>query len=104
VRHGLLMGALFYLVSGTFFAFLRPTRSKQAAADAEPRSFWQAARYISRHKSIVVLIGLGVLVWSSAAAVSSGIPGVVKSHFNLQSDDLKTAFTTISAVMGSPPH
>jgi 1-acyl-sn-glycerol-3-phosphate acyltransferase len=100
VRHGLLMGALFYLVSGTFFAFLRPTRSKQAAADAEPRSFWQAARYISRHKSIVVLIGLGVLVWSSAAAVSSGIPGVVKSHFNLQSDDLKTAFTTISAVMG----
>lgn len=99
VRHGLLMGALFYLVSGTFFAFLKPTRSPQVRK-AEPRSFWQAARYIARHKRVVVLIGLGVLVWSSAAAVSSGIPGVVKSHYNLQSDDLKTAFTTISAVMG----
>lgn len=100
VRHGLLMGALFYLVSGTFFAFLRPTRARQAATHTEPRSFWQASRYIARHKRIVVLIGLGVLVWSSAAAVSSGIPGVVKGHFGLQGDDLKNAFTTISAVMG----
>lgn len=100
VRHGLLMGALFYLVSGTFFAFLRPTRSRQAAVHAEPRSFWQASRYIARHRRIMILIGLGVLVWSSAAAVSSGIPGVVKSHFNLQGDDLKNAFTTLSAMIG----
>lgn len=100
VRHGLLMGALFYLVSGTFFAFLRPVTTRQAAVKAEPRSFWQAARYISKHSRIIVLIVLGVLVWSSAAAVSSGIPGVVKGHYGMQGDDLKTAFTTISAVMG----
>ncbi len=100
VRHGLLMGALFYLVSGTFFAFLRPTSDRPIAIKTEPRSFWQAARYVSRHRRIVVLIGLGVLVWSSAAAVSSGIPGVVKGHYGLQSDELKTAFTTISAAMG----
>jgi len=100
VRHGLLMGALFYLVSGTFFAFLRPTAERHTAANTEPRSFWQAACYVTRHRRIVVLIGLGVLVWSSAAAVSSGIPGVVKDHFGLQGDELKTAFTTLSAAMG----
>lgn len=100
VRHGLLMGALFYLVSGTFFAFLRPTAPRQVAAQAQPRSFWQAARYIARHRRIVILIGLGVLVWSSAAAVSSGIPGVVKGHYNLQGDGLKDAFTTLSAMIG----
>jgi 1-acyl-sn-glycerol-3-phosphate acyltransferase len=100
VRHGLLMGALFYLVSGTFFAFLRPVAARQATTQTEPRSFWQAARYIIRHSRIVVLIGLGVLVWSAAAAVSSGIPGVVKGHYGMQGDALKTAFTTISAAMG----
>ncbi len=100
VRHGLLMGALFYLVSGTFFAFLRPVAARQTTTQTEPRSFWQAARYISKHSRIIVLIVLGVLVWSAAAAVSSGIPGVVKGHYGMQGDDLKTAFTTISAVMG----
>lgn len=99
VRHGLLMGALFYLVSGTFFAFLRPTRAPLVQG-AEPRSFWQAAIYVSKHTRIITLIVLGVLVWSSAAAVSSGIPGVVKGHYGMQGDDLKTAFTTISAAMG----
>jgi 1-acyl-sn-glycerol-3-phosphate acyltransferase len=100
VRHGLLMGALFYLVSGTFFAFLRPTSERNNASRTEPRSFWQAARYVTRHRRIVALVALGVLVWSSAAAVSSGIPGVVKGHYGLQSDELKTAFTTLSAAMG----
>jgi len=100
VRHGLLMGALFYLVSGTFFAFLRPTAARQGVDETEPRSFWQAVQYVSQHRRALGLIVLGVLVWSSAAAVSSGIPGVVKGHYGLQGDDLKTAFTTLSAVMG----
>lgn len=100
VRNGLLMGAMFYLISGTFFAFLRPVAARQTTLQTEPRSFWQAATYCFGHSRIIVLIVLGVLVWSSAAAVSSGIPGVVKAHYGMQGDDLKTAFTTISAVMG----
>ncbi len=100
VRNGLLMGALFYLVSGTFFAFLRPTAERPAGAKAAPRSFWQAARYVSRHRRVVTLIVLGVLVWSSAATVTSGIPGVVKGHYGLQGDNLKTAFTTLSTAIG----
>ena len=100
VRNGLLMGALFYLVSGTFFAFLRPTR-EPIVEGAESRSFYQACVYVSRHTRIISLIILGVLVWSSAAAVSSGIPGVVKSHYGFTGDAVTKAFTQISAAMGA---
>jgi len=99
VRTGLMMGALFYLISGTFFAFLRPTRPP-LVADAEPRSFWQAARYVARHKRVVSLIALGVLVWASAAAVSSGILGVVKGHYGLEQNELMWAYTQINATLG----
>ncbi len=99
VRTGLMMGALFYLISGTFFAFLRPTRTV-VVADAEPRSLWQAAIYVSHHRRVISLIVLGVLVWASAAAVSSGILGVVKSHYSLEQNDLMWAFTQIYATLG----
>ncbi|RMH11719.1 MAG: MFS transporter [Gammaproteobacteria bacterium] len=100
VRHGLLMGALFYLISGTFFAFLRPIEPNSRYEKPEARSFSQAGQYILCHRGVVILIGLGVLVWSSAAAVTSGIPGVVKAHYDLHGDDLKNLFTSLSAVIG----
>ena len=100
VRNGLLMGALFYLVSGWFFAFLRPTRAP-IVEGAATRSFFQACVYVTKHTRIIALIILGVLVWSSAAAVSSGIPGVVKTHYGLTGDAVTGAFTRISAVMGA---
>jgi 1-acyl-sn-glycerol-3-phosphate acyltransferase len=99
VRTGLMMGALFYLISGTFFAFLRPTRTV-AVANAEPRSLWQAAIYVSKHRRVISLIALGVLVWASAAAVSSGILGVVKSHYGLEQNELMWAYTQINATLG----
>ena len=94
-----MMGALFYLISGTFFAFLRPTRTP-VVDNAPPRSFWQAARYVSKHKRVISLIALGVLVWASAAAVSSGILGVVKSHYGLDQNELMRAYTQINATLG----
>jgi len=99
VRTGLMMGALFYLISGTFFAFLKPTRAP-IVADAAPRSFWQAARYVLCHKRVVSLIALGVLVWVSAAAVSSGIIGVVKGHYGLDQNELMWSYTQINATLG----
>ncbi len=99
VRTGLMMGALFYLISGTFFAFLRPTRTA-VVKDAQPRSLWQAAIYVSKHRRVISLIALGVLVWASAAAVSSGILGVVKSHHGLEQNELMWAYTQINATLG----
>jgi len=99
VRTGLVMGALFYLISGTFFAFLRPTRVP-VIQDAEPRSLWQAAKYVSKHKRVISLIALGVLVWASAAAVSSGIIGVVKGHYGLEQNELMWSYTQINATLG----
>ncbi len=102
VRLGLMIGALLYLVSGTFFAFLKPISQPTAPiADRPRRSRLEAATYCISHKRAWTLIALGCLVWSSAAAVSSGIPGLVKWHYDMQGNDLTFAFTTLSATIGA---
>jgi len=101
VRTGLLVGALLYLISGLFFAFLRPIAAVGSRPARPKRSFFQATAYCFSHKRILVLIAVGCLVWSAAVAVSSGVPGVVKWHFGLEGEALKRAFVNLSVVLGA---
>ena len=127
VGTGLMVGALFYMVSGTFFAFLRPRahyrepgaglvsppgdaapeRADERAPIAPPSAARRRAtghfdglRYVLDHRRIVALVLLTVLVWSSAAAVSSGLMGLGKMHFGLEDQALLTYFTQASASIG----
>lgn len=99
VRHGLLLGAVFYLVSGCFFVFLRPVHSHLGGEQSE-RSILQALRYALTHRRVLILIGLNVLIWSSAAAVSSGLMGIGRTHHDLTGDALLEMFTETSAALG----
>ncbi|NBC10655.1 MAG: MFS transporter [Planctomycetes bacterium] len=102
VSTGLLVGALLYLISGLFFAFLKPIApAARPGVPRQRRSHLEAAAYCVRHRRVLALIGLGCLVWSAAAAVSSGIPGLAKWHYGLTGNELTTAFTTLSATMGA---
>ncbi|MCC6682925.1 MAG: MFS transporter [Phycisphaeraceae bacterium] len=128
VRNGLILGAGFYLVSGTFFAFLRPTPgssvspssvssggsrtlrvrspgSQTPALKAQPphetRSLMQVLRFAASHRRIAWLILLNVMVWSAAAVVSSALLGIGKHHYGLQGDALLSQFTQLSAMMGA---
>lgn len=100
VRHGLLLAASFYFVSGWFFAFLRPTQPRQLNSPVQRRSFRQATRYIASHRRVMVLIGLNVLIWASAATVSSAIMGLGKTHFGLSGNELLRYFAQASAAIG----
>ena len=70
VADGLLVGMLLFLISGTFFAFLRVRPMK--VYDARPRpGQWQrivqGMRYIRRHRRVAWLVFVYMLFWAAAS-------------------------------------
>ncbi len=89
VRQGLLVGAGLYLVSGTFFAFLKPTRRPEVAVaspapSTQPRrrrSMLDALRYTLTHRRVMILIALNLLVWTGATLVYAALIAITKLNF-----------------------
>lgn len=103
VRTGLLIASLFYLISGTFFAFLRVHRRRDptAAAMYEGRSLRQAGAYILAHRRIAQVIGLTILFWAAAAAVTSSLIGLGGEHYGLSGNEVFRFFGRMSATLGA---
>jgi len=103
VQTGLLVGALFYLISGSFFAFMKPKDTRILADRETPRaavSLWDAMKYVASHRRVIWLIFIDVLVWGAAATMYSGVIGLCKVHFELAGDALMREFTQVSAALG----
>ena len=100
VRTGLLYGSVFFVLSGFFFAFMHPAQSVKAQSTTR-RSLRQALRYAAGHRRVIQLIGVNILVWGSAALVSSGVMGVLKVHHEMADKQLLNYFTVVSATMGT---
>lgn len=100
VRHGLMYGALFFLISGWFFAFMRPVHGIRVST-AQRRSMRQALAYTRCHRKTILLIAVNTLVWGSAAVVSTGVMGVLKIHQDLNGEALFAQYGNLSALMGT---
>jgi 1-acyl-sn-glycerol-3-phosphate acyltransferase len=104
IETGLWVGAIFYLVSGSFFAFMKPQDHRLFPGDAGPAkastSLIDGLRYVRNHRRVIGLILIDVMVWGAAATMYSGVIGVVKVHYQLAGDDLIREFTQVSAALG----
>jgi len=101
VKRGLLIGAAFYIVSGTFFAFLKPVESAaREARGTGPRSLFMSSDYVRRHRRVAILIVLNLLIWPAAAVVTSALFGLGKMHYNLAGDALLRHFAFLSVALG----
>ena len=105
VRRGLLIAALMYAVSGTFFAFLRVadarTRDLDDERKLEKRSLMQAVRYLLSHRQILQLIILHTAIWGGAMTVFNAIPALGKGNFGLEDEALLSHISYLSATMGA---
>ncbi|WP_432799897.1 MFS transporter [Poriferisphaera sp. WC338] len=108
VRHGLFMGALFYLISGTFFAFMKP-RPHITIADTQDqprkRSFKQGITYITTHHKVLFLIILNMIIWAAAMVVYNAVISLTKPSFGLIAPDMppqqqQQVYTYLSAAIG----
>jgi len=100
VRVGLMCGALFYLVSGWFFVFMRPIHEIHSEA-RKPRALGEAVQYSVKHRRVLLLYAVNIMVWGSAALVSTGVMGVLKIHYLLEGEELFHSFGYVSATMGT---
>ena len=110
VRDGLLMGGLFYLVSGTFFAFMKTRRrhayavaggeDAAAATGAKLAAVWEGLRYALEHRRVLTLFAANLLVWGPAVAVFIGTIGLVKQAFDLEGKALLREDVALGATLG----
>jgi 1-acyl-sn-glycerol-3-phosphate acyltransferase len=107
VRFVLLLGALFFLVSGTFFAFLRTVNfhgyhREKPAHRVEPEPGRPGPwRYVFTHRRVLALIAINTLIWSSAALVVTATFGVGKVFYELQGNDLLRFTTRLGPTLGA---
>ena len=105
IETGLWVGAIFYLVSGSFFAFMKPRDQRIFVEQGElpPKaatSLIDGLRYVANHRRIIGLIFVDVMVWGAAATMYSGVIGLCKMHYGLVDDALIKEFTQVSAALG----
>lgn len=103
IRTGLIIGSLFYLISGWFFAFLKPighhAHTDKPTRPPKVKHFGYALKYCLKHKRILALIGMNMLVWTVASVVASSILGLSKHHFHLQGKELMTHYTYVTPTL-----
>ncbi|QQE11625.1 MFS transporter [Planctomycetota bacterium] len=108
VRLGLLIGAGFYIISGSFFAFLRIKQTSIAGLEKvqpKPRSYKQAVTYIKGHGRIVRLILLNMLIWAGAMVVYNAVLSLTKLNFGfieagMSDQERLFRFTVLTAGVG----
>lgn len=103
VRTGLLIGALLYLISGTFFAFLRPKKIHRLPIGPkknERQRIVQAARYILDHKRILRLVFYNMLFWGSAYVLIGALAAFTKDRWTSPDQDIIWRIAFISMFLG----
>jgi 1-acyl-sn-glycerol-3-phosphate acyltransferase len=104
VKTCLIVGALFYLISGWFFAFLKPIAHQSHSDKPTPtpkiKHFGYSLKYCLAHRRILGLILMNMLVWSVAAIVACSMFGLSKHHFQLSGQDLLKNSSNVSATLG----
>lgn len=104
VRTGLFIGAILYLVSGTFWAFLRP-RPHRASVHAESqrsefRRLGEALSYIWAHKRILRMVLLSMLFWAAAYVVINSTAAFTSNRWYEEGDNLIWLINLLGMCLG----
>lgn len=103
VQAGLYTGVLLFMVSGSFFAFLK-VRGGSREEFGNPFKQWrriaEGMRYIRAHRRIAEMVGMYILFWISAMVFLSAIMAFAKSHYQVSMDELWTRTTIMQAAIG----
>ncbi len=97
---GIIIAALLYAISGSFFAFLK-LKPDHGRTDVAHRSMRQGVRYLLGHKRLLALIGYFTLVWGAAMIVYNAALTLGNLHFGLVGDDLFNHYQVIAATIGA---
>lgn len=100
IKIGLMIAVAFYAVSGSFFAFLRPTANKRSVQVTD-RSLKQGIRYIMVHRTHVRMIGIYTVTWGAAMIVYNAALTFGYTHFGYVSEALYSHYLFMTATIGA---
>ncbi len=102
VQKGLLVGMLLYMISGSFFAFLRVRPMKRH--DGQRRGQWrrivQGLGYIRRHRRVAWLVLVYMLIWAGASILLAATAAFVGTHYDTPRELIWTRTTTLQGSVG----
>lgn len=101
VRRGLFVAVLFFSVSGMFFAFLKVNKPVVGPGPRKKHSFKQAGVYVLKHKRVMELIVLHVLIWGAAMVVYNSVLAIGKELFALEDKALQSHFVWMGGMLGA---
>lgn len=90
LRGGIMVGVLCYAISGTFFAFLKPTRHAAVKPIKQPGIGQQVAAavgYLRHHRKVRNLVILNILFWAAAWIVVSAVVGLTKGYYDIPNSE-----------------
>ena len=104
VRKGLLYAFMCFSISGLFFAFLkvrnRPTTSMDNRSEGQIKRLIQAARYIRRHRSVLLLIVQSVAFWAAAHLFLNAIGVLCNQNYGIERTELRSKIAEMYMVIG----
>jgi len=101
VRRGLFVAVLFFSISGVFFAFLKVNHASARSVPRRSHTFRQAAVYVMKHRRVVELIVLHVLIWGAATVVYNSVLAIGKELFGLEDKALQSHFVWMGGMLGA---
>ncbi|MEL6310867.1 MAG: MFS transporter, partial [Pseudomonadota bacterium] len=106
VRLVLLLGAMFFVISGLFFAFLKPVDFHDAGsagvvATPKPESKTSSLAYVLTHRRVAMLLLIDMLLWSSASMVVSAPFGIGQAFYGVPESELLAYGTRVGATVGA---
>lgn len=98
IKYGLIIAICFFMISGSFFAFMHPRG--EGKAEQTKRTLTQALRYVRGHKRHIQMFAVFTLVWGSAMIVYNAALTFGNQHFHFVGDELFDHFLHMSATIG----
>lgn len=104
IAFGVAVGAGCFLISGSFFAFMRVrphVRPQGKARESELKRLVQAAGYVRQHKRLIALYGYATLFWGLAGVVLAWLAALVSLRYGLEGQDARSTFVQLQTALGA---
>ena len=103
VRAGLMTAMLTFLISGSFFIFLKPRGHVPVGGDeraGQLKRMIQAFGYIRRHRPLIGLIFVSLMFWSAAHVFLAVIAALCNKVYLFRPDQMTTAIAVMQMTVG----
>lgn len=101
VKICLLIGVMFYAVSGTFFAFLRLRKRPSSLDKPRKKDRAMAWKYMRDHKVIWLLLLIDATVWGAAMVVYNSTLGLCSELYHIPPEKIYEYFAYMGSAVGA---